>query len=82
MINENLITLKFDNCKEFHGSHIGTNVIIWVLIANSIFAFANRFGQTNYRLTIDFLFINCKFLQFFLFRFLNGLNLKNSLNFY
>ena len=48
LINGNLITVKFDNCKEFRGSHIGTNVNLWVLIANSIIASANRFGQTNY----------------------------------
>ena len=47
-INANSITVKFDNCKQNQWTKIGTNVNLWVLIANLITAIANEFRQTNY----------------------------------
>ena len=51
-INANSITVKFNNCKETYWTQIGTNVNLWVIIANSITAIANGFGKTNYCFTI------------------------------
>ena len=47
-INANSITVKFDNCKENYWTQIGTNVNLWILIANLLTAIAKEFSQTDY----------------------------------
>ena len=59
-INANSINVKFDNCKEIYWTQIGTNVNLWVLIANLITAIANGLGKIDYCLTIKYVFYNCK----------------------
>ena len=59
-INANSKIVKFDNRKETYLTQIGTNVNLWVIIANSITAIANGFEKTNYCFTNKKLFYNCE----------------------
>ena len=57
-INANSIIVKYDNCKETYWTQIRTNVNLWVIITNSITA--NGVEKTNYCITNEKLFYNCK----------------------